>query len=378
MTDHDDQNEEGYRLNRRSTLSAVGAGAGAMVGIGAFSGSAAAWERFHVSFNGCGEVSMIVGENDVRKDPPTVARVIVASDGEAECRTVEFTEANATTMPNKYGDLPVVTYAADGDEKILGAVEIDYGTKEPVWCVTVNENRCANTPNTPDVWDAPCVPEGHPVCSEDDFFDDIGDGSPYETDADVLNFALTLEHLEHAFYRDHLEMFSREEFEASGLVEEYSSETDQSVYDYLETIRDHEKDHVDVLSQTIEDLGGEPVPEAEYDFGVESVDGFLQTARVLEKTGVGAYTGAAPFIENPDLVEAAGSILSVEANHMSLLNDITGMSPIPVTYGPVLSQEEVLDAAGPFIKSEEADSDEDDDSNGNSDSDRNSRLQREL
>ena len=58
-----------------------------------------------------------------------------------------------------------------------------------------------------------------------------------ETPVDVLNYALTLEHLEHAFYRDGLEEFTAEDFTAAG----YSA----NVYDYFGLIRDHEREHVD-------------------------------------------------------------------------------------------------------------------------------------
>ena len=169
VTDRDSGTENGYRLNRRSALSAVGAGAGAVLGLGAFSGTAAAWEEFHACFRGCSEVWMIVGEGDIGREPPTLAYVVVESNGEAVCRTVEFTEANTTRIPGQFGDSPVVKYAPGGDDKVLGVVEIDYGTGEPVWCVTVNENNCADTPNTPEVWDAPCVPADHPVCPEGDY-----------------------------------------------------------------------------------------------------------------------------------------------------------------------------------------------------------------
>lgn len=168
MTHDDDETDDGYRLNRRSTLSALGAGAGAVVGLGAFSGTAAAWERFDVWFRGCSEVWMIVEERDIKRSPPNHAKVIVDSNGEAVCRTVEFTEANATTIPGKFGDSPVVKYAPGGDDKILGVLEFNAGKERPVYCVTVNENNCADTPTTPDVWDASCVPDDHPVCSNGD------------------------------------------------------------------------------------------------------------------------------------------------------------------------------------------------------------------
>jgi len=158
----------------------------------------------------------------------------------------------------------------------------------------------------------------------------------FTDDIDVLNYALTLEHLEYAFYRDGLEGFSADVFE-------------DGVYDNLIDIRDHEGAHVDALVSTIESLGGTPVEEAEYDFGYQNAAGFLGVAAALENTGVSAYDGAGAAIENVDLLNAAGSIVAVEARHASYLNLITGEDPFPAAFETPLSRDEVLAIAGPFI-----------------------------
>jgi hypothetical protein len=172
------------------------------------------------------------------------------------------------------------------------------------------------------------------------------------TDIDVVNYALTLEHLENAFYRDGLEMFDRSDFEDAEIVQNYSSEFGQSLYTTIEVIGEHEASHAGVLSEAVSLLGGEPVAEASYDFGVETVGDFLAVAQVLENTGVSAYAGAAPFIESPDLQSAALSIHSVEARHAAFLNTVNGETPFPDAYDPALSQDEVLSAAGQFIQSD--------------------------
>jgi hypothetical protein len=165
-----------------------------------------------------------------------------------------------------------------------------------------------------------------------------------ETPVDVLNYALTLEHLEHAFYRNGLEEFTAEDFTAAG----YSA----NVYDYFGMIRDHEQEHVDTITKVITDLGGEPVAEAEYDFGYSDLAGFVGVAQVLENTGVSAYQGAAQFlIDEDELLTAALTIHGVEARHAAYLNGLQGESPFPDAVNPTLTPEEVLAAAGPFIVS---------------------------
>ena len=166
----------------------------------------------------------------------------------------------------------------------------------------------------------------------------------FDAPVDVLNYALTLEHLEFAFYRDGLDEFAAEDFEAAGF--------DPAVFEYLGLIRDHERDHVETLQAVIGDLGGEAVEEAEYDFGYADVAGFLGVAQALENTGVSAYQGAAQFlIEEDALLTAALTIHGVEARHAAYLNGLNGATPFPDATNPTLTPDEVLAIAGPFIVS---------------------------
>lgn len=166
--------------------------------------------------------------------------------------------------------------------------------------------------------------------------------SNFTDDLDVFNYALTLEHLENAFYRDGLEEFDADAFEEAGF--------DPAVRENLELIGKHEQDHVDAITAAIEAAGGEPVEEAAYDFGYDDVAGFLGVAQALETTGTQAYTGAAPYIQDKDLLTAALTIHGVEARHAAYLNGVTGADvPFPGALEPGLTRDEVLAIAGPFI-----------------------------
>jgi Ferritin-like domain len=162
------------------------------------------------------------------------------------------------------------------------------------------------------------------------------------SDVDVLNYALTLEHLEYAFYRDGIGLFSFGQ-DSRG----------QSIDTNFAAIRDHEGAHVETLASVIADLGGTPVEEATYDFGDAYTDpmAFMMTAAALENTGVSAYDGAGQFITDPELLTAAGSIVAVEARHASYLNLLTGQIPFPAAFETPLTMDEVLEIAGPFIAS---------------------------
>lgn len=161
----------------------------------------------------------------------------------------------------------------------------------------------------------------------------------FADDIEVLNYALTLEHLEAAFYQ---------------LAAEYEFGPDafgNSIDDFVAEIGAHETAHVETLTQVITDLGGEPVAASEYDFGVTDAQTFLATAAILEGVGVSAYDGAGQFIEDAGLLTAAGSIVAVEARHASYLNLITGESPFPAAFETPLTPDEVLELATPFIVS---------------------------
>jgi rubrerythrin len=173
---------------------------------------------------------------------------------------------------------------------------------------------------------------------------------PQSADIDVLNYALTLEHLEATFYREGLKEFAGDELMEADILEPFGETIRMEVPKYLEEIRNHEETHVKAITKTIKKLGGNPVPQGEYAFGYETPSGFLKTAKALENTGVTAYKGAAPEIVNNKVLKAALAIHSVEARHASFLNLVNMSSPFPRALDRARSVEEVLKIAGPFIK----------------------------
>lgn len=181
----------------------------------------------------------------------------------------------------------------------------------------------------------------------------------FADDLDILNYALTLEHLESFFYTEGLTNFEEGDFTEDRSIrdagndsnDENDDDNEVSIFARLEEVRDHEQAHVETLTQTINDMGGTPVEAGEYDFGdaFDDPQAFLETADALENTGVAAYLGAAGQIQDPGVLAAAGSILAVEARHASYLDNLVGESPFPEAFAKPLSRDEVLAIAGDFI-----------------------------
>ena len=157
-------------------------------------------------------------------------------------------------------------------------------------------------------------------------------------DVDILNFALTLEYLEAAFYAQALK-------EVSGLAGEAK--------EIATTLRENEDAHVKALAATVKDLGGTPVKAPGVDFGKAFADeaSFLKTAQTFEDLGVSAYNGAAPEIESKDVLAAAGGIVQVEARHAAAIRFLRGEDITAAAFDEALPMDEVLDAAKPFIAS---------------------------
>jgi rubrerythrin len=156
-------------------------------------------------------------------------------------------------------------------------------------------------------------------------------------DVDVVNFALTLEYLEAAFYTEAVKSTKG----LSGDVAKLAKE-----------LRDNEMLHVDALTATVKKLGGTPAKQPAVDFGgaFASVDTFLKTANVFEDTGVSAYNGAAPMIQSTDVLAAAGSIVQVEARHAALIRLQRSKAPAPLAFDRASQKAAVLKAVQPFIK----------------------------
>lgn len=121
-------------------------------------------------------------------------------------------------------------------------------------------------------------------------------------DVGILNYALTLEHLEAAFYN---------EATSSGAI------TDPATAAFLAVVTKDENTHVKALTAAIKKAGGKPAATPKFDFQGTTKDlmMFQQTAQTLENTGVHAYFGQGFNIKKAAYLKVAVSIITVEARH---------------------------------------------------------------
>jgi hypothetical protein len=161
--------------------------------------------------------------------------------------------------------------------------------------------------------------------------------SAQSTDVDIANFALTLEYLEAEFY---------------GLALDAGVLSGDALA-VVENLFDHESQHVDAIIGLLEGAGATPVEKPEFVFPEDaftSQAGILELAATFEPVGVGAYLGAAPLIQSPDILAAAGSIAGVEGEHVVAVNNlVTGLPAAVEAFPAALTMDEVLAAVSPFI-----------------------------
>jgi rubrerythrin len=153
-------------------------------------------------------------------------------------------------------------------------------------------------------------------------------------DVGILNYALTLEYLETAFYAD---------VAKSGLFKGSDLAT-------IKKFGSEEAQHVAALTAAVKSLGGKPAKEPKAEFPLENAKSVLELAATVENLGAAAYLGQAANIESPDVLASALAIHSVEGRHAATLNTMLGKSITPDgAFAKPAYAKTVLESVEPFI-----------------------------
>ena len=157
----------------------------------------------------------------------------------------------------------------------------------------------------------------------------VASGATPKGDVAILNFALTLEYLEAAFYA-----------EARANAGIFKGDT----RNFVDVVAKHEATHVDFLKKA---LGSAAVAKPKFNFKGTSNRNqatFEATAQLLEDTGVMAYAGQVGNIKTKAILAAAASIHSVEARHAAWMRHIRQKPPAPAAFDPAKTKAQILAA----------------------------------
>jgi hypothetical protein len=164
-----------------------------------------------------------------------------------------------------------------------------------------------------------------------------------DVDITILQFALTLEHLENEFYRSAFRSFTLQHFLDAGYDEDF--------FLNLQFIAADEAAHVQLLHGAIQSAGVFPVQPCQYKFPVTDIQSFVTLSAILESVGTSAYLGAAPFVGSKDILGIAASIMAVEGFHTSLQRNSLGAIGAPDPFATPLGANAVFTLAAQFIVS---------------------------
>ncbi|KAF8883442.1 ferritin-like domain-containing protein [Infundibulicybe gibba] len=165
-------------------------------------------------------------------------------------------------------------------------------------------------------------------------------------DVTVFKFADVLEQLESSFYSAAISKFQASDFSAAGFT------STQIPLEQFKSIQADEATHSGFLQGALKEFGETPITSCKFNFDsvLTDVATMAATARVVENVGVAAYLGGATLLTNPVFVAAAGSILTVEARHQTILNILSSTgTAIPAAFDVALTPSEVIALAAPFF-----------------------------
>lgn len=154
------------------------------------------------------------------------------------------------------------------------------------------------------------------ACSDDTKSPVRGPDESDLADVEILNGALDLELMAVAAYKAGAAKLRGERL---GIVKVFLEQ---------------EQEHADGLGAAIKDFEGQPNrAKNAYDFPLLRTESdVLRFAVDLENTAIAAYIDALPKLSDRDLRATAASIITNEAEHVSILLDSLGRDPVPSAF----------------------------------------------
>jgi hypothetical protein len=152
----------------------------------------------------------------------------------------------------------------------------------------------------------------------------LGTSAPSARDVQVLNFVLLLEYVESAFYAE-----ARGRGRLRGELKQFA-----------EIVGGHEREHVAFLRSALGAAARKP-PKLVFGDATSDPKRFVAAAVALEDNNVAAYNGQATNL-SPAILQAAATIVSVEARHAAWIRDVAGKSPAIDAIEPVRTDQQAL------------------------------------
>jgi hypothetical protein len=149
--------------------------------------------------------------------------------------------------------------------------------------------------------------------------------APNGRDQAILNYALTLEYIQEAFY---------------GEVERIGALTG-GLAEQARVVGAHERAHVKAFRKV---LGDQAVKRPRFDFrgATENGDRFRRTAVAFEDLAVAAYKAQAPLLQSHAFLVSALAIHTVEARHAAWIRRLAGLTPAANAFDEPRSRKSTL------------------------------------
>ncbi|EDR01539.1 uncharacterized protein LACBIDRAFT_310865 [Laccaria bicolor S238N-H82] len=156
-----------------------------------------------------------------------------------------------------------------------------------------------------------------------------------DADSQVLNFLLTLEHLERAFYLAAPQKYSAQGFVTAGYT--------ISDYGRFRQMGVHEASHVEFLESSLAAARMDRVQPCVYSFPDNDPKLFVAASLMLENVVASAYNAALAYIKDKAYLAAAASIFGVESRHASFVSGVPlASNPWNTAYETPLSMNQIL------------------------------------